>query len=148
MKNPMFLVLLMSVGVAVWIVGGNASDNVRDAMPLMSEGRFSEVRDTLKRIQYPVKRATFIEILGGEKSVRWIFDSTYGREQTVRHRSYFATEPHIPGAGSFCIEVELGKMGIEPTDEVMAARLCFVSRFGIIFYEEMRPENGVRAEWR
>lgn len=130
------LVLVSFACVAVWLVAANASNSAADAMPLMSEARFTEIRETLKRIKYPISRSAFLKELGGEQNIRWVFDSTYGKGRDVRYRSYFATEPYIPGAGSFCVETELGKEGIEPTDEIVRARLCFVSRFGVTFYEE------------
>lgn len=110
-----------------------------EIQPLVSDTRFTELRDILRKTKYPAASADLLRALGGEEGLKWVVDFDAGKGGENRHFSYFAIDPDIAGAGQFCVELQRrGLANAKERDEIIGARLCFLSRFGRIFYEDPR----------
>lgn len=119
-----------------------SSVNADDERPVLSNEQFWSIKTVLKNANYPLSEPEFRKIISANREVKWVFDHDRRSGPNSRSYSYFSIEPYISGSGGYCIEGEYGARNTTSTPAiVVGAKICFVSRFGAIFYEDCSGEK-------
>jgi len=126
----------MLLSVSVFLHAADFPSSTDTSIEPVSAEQFSKIQRYINNLKFPVKREVITKALAGETKMKWVLDITSGVATDVHSYGYFAIEPYVPAAGGFCIELEYLRRDQKLTGEVAGARICFLSRFGTIFYEK------------
>ena len=109
--------------------------------------RFFELQCALHEVAYPISSQALIVKLGLKGSAAWLGVHSRPPTGAYRHFEHFAiSDPAAPG-GCYELEFELKEIiGDDTKNQVIRARLCFVTTAGITFYADELEPPGAKAK--